>query len=160
MKATKLKILFLGIIIMTYSLPWTTVVNHTYTPTQFFGPWLRYAMTKCGITEPTDATPPTLDDLRIYEPTLQYLALTEAEGGPRFPVMYELMAYAMVFTIIMLFIPVRIVNIFGYGLTFVSSFMFAAAIMAIEGRKGDAFGIGLAGTVVGSFTFFIISFFI
>lgn len=158
MKAITLKVLFIGITILTYSLPWTTVAGQKYSPSQFVVPWVKYGLVKFGAIPAADDTPPTLEEMKIYDKTLRYLSIPHSEGGPKFPVMFEVMAYMMVFTMIMLLIPSKSVNVIAYGTTAISSLVFALALLQLE--QNTDFDFGLSGTIVTSLTLFITSFFI
>lgn len=151
-------IVMYGVIMFTYALPWTTVAEEVFAPGQFVIPFAKYGLTTAGILKQTERTPPSFEDLFVYEPSLRYLAAPASEGGPHNQKTFELIGYAMILSAVVLLIPVRIVRIIGYLITMCSSAGFLLALLFFEGKAITDVGVGLWGNIAAPFVFMIATF--
>ena len=147
-----------GAIMFTYALPWAKVAEEVFAPGQFVIPFAKYGLTKIGVLKQTELTPPSLDDIFVYEPSLRYLGAPANEGGPRNQITYQLIGYVMIASALILLVPVRIVRIIGYLVTMCSSAAFLVALLFLEGKTVADVGVGLLANIVVPFVLIIVTY--
>ncbi|KAH0790669.1 hypothetical protein GPJ56_005410 [Histomonas meleagridis] len=155
-----LGVIFLGVIILTYALPWVQVGEEQYAPGQLVIPYLKYALKKIGIMKTDFNTPDSIDNIFIFEKNLRYLATPPSEGGPRNQITFELIFYAMVITIILLIVPLRITRILGYLVSLASTSAFLLAMFFLENKTIESINIGIWANLICSLVFMVITFFV
>ena len=148
-------IIFYGIIVLTYALPWVKVAEEWYAPGQLVIPYAKFFLTQAGLLKQTPDSPPSIGDVFVYEKSLRYLSSPPEEGGPHNQIPFELMAYAMLAVAFILLIPLRIFRIIGYLLSITSSAAFLVAMLFIEEKTLQNLSFGLYSNLAFSSIFLI-----
>ncbi|OHT02112.1 hypothetical protein TRFO_07314 [Tritrichomonas foetus] len=152
--------IFYAILALTYAFPWVKVADEWYAPGQLVIPYLKFFLTQANIIKRTEESAPSIGDVMVYEKGLRYLGAPPSEGGPHNQITFELMAYAMVASALILLVPLKFFRVIGYLLALASSAAFTLAMFFIEGKLVTDLRFGLFANIGASLVFLIASFFI
>ena len=150
--------IFVSILILSYALPWAQVGEEKYAPGQLVIPYAKYALARFGFlkNDPTIAT--TISDIFVAEKNLRYHDAPPSEGGPHNQITFELIFYAMIVTLLLLIVPIRMMRIVGYLLSLASSSAFLLAMLFLENKTLADIFVGLYSNIVGSVVFLALTF--
>lgn len=154
-----ISLIFIGIMVLSYALPWVRVGEENYAPGQLVIPYAKYALSQFGLIKNDPTIASRISDIFVSEKNLRYLDAPPSEGGPRNQITFELIFYAMIITLLLLIVPLKVTRIVGYLLSLASSAAFLLAMMFLENKTIEDINVGLYSNFVGSVIFLAITFF-
>ena len=140
--------ILLGVLVLTYAIPWVRVGEEQFSPGQLTIPYSKFLMTRIGMIKLKEDSPHELGDVLVYDKSLRYLSIPHNEGGPRNQITFEIVAFSMAAIVLLLLIPLKLTRIIGYSLGLATSAAFFLAMLTFEGKAVPDIGVGLYSNMV------------